>query len=242
MDVDNAYLNSDLEEEIYMTVLPGYPKKLPKGVVLRLEKGLYGLKQSARKWNEKFMEAMRRMGFIPIAADGCIFIRVSLDGMTIVCLYVDDILIGATLQSLIDATKEAIYKEFKCTEVGPVNRILGIQVHRDWKKKTIILEQSQYAEKLLKDYSMHEATPVSTPIDGYATVTTGRLDEQRADQREYQKRIGSLMFLMTATRPDLVFVIGKLSQHCCDPTVRYMNAVNRVLKYVRGTTYLGLRY
>ena len=242
MDVDNAYLNSDLEEEIYMTVPPGYPKEVPEGVVLRLEKGLYGLKQAARKWNEKFINAMRRMGFIPITADGCILIRVSSEGMTIICLYVDDILIGAVLQSIIDATKKAIHKEFKSTEAGPVNRILGIQVHRDWKKKTLILEQSQYAERLLKDYSMHEATPVSTPIDGYTSITTSQPDEQRADQREYQKRIGSLMFLMTATRPDLAFVIGKLSQHCCDPTIRHMNAVNRVLRYVRGTTYLGLRY
>ena len=89
---------------------------------------------------------------------------------------------------------------------------------------------------------MDQATPIHTPIDKYESIQPGRPEEERANQLQYQKRIESLMFLMTGTRIDLAFVIGKLSQFCCDPTVRHMNAVNRVLKNIRGTTSLGLRY
>lgn len=118
----------------------------------------------------------------------------------------------------------------------------SIQVHRDLKNKILILEQPQYAEKLLRDHSMDQVTPVSTPIDGYTSIAVAHPEEARADQREYQRRIGSLMYLMIGTRPDLAFAIGKLSQFCIDSTIRHMNALNRVLEYVRGTTYLGLRY
>ena len=96
----------------------------------------------------------------------------------IIYLYVDNILIGIVLQSLINTTKEAIYKEFKLTKVGLVSRILNIQVYRNQKKKTLALKQLQYTERLLKDYSIYEVTPVNTPINRYTTITTSQPDEQ----------------------------------------------------------------
>ena len=243
MDVDNAYLNTQLEEEIYMWQPQGSPETIAsRGKVLQLVKGLYGLKQSVRLWNQRLAAAIRAMGFIPSHADSCIFLRDDKDRLAIIGLYVDDILIATKDSTAIEAIKKGIHDAFKCTEAGPVNRILGIQSHRDWKAGTVILEQSQYAEKVLRDYDMDQAVPVSTPIDGYASLGPSQPDEARASQQDYQRRIGSLMYLMTCIRPDLAFAVSKLSQFCTDPTVRHMNALNRVLRYLRGTTYYGLRY
>ena len=243
MDVDNAYLNTVLKETIYMWQPQGFPDtNASRGKVLQLVKGLYGLKQSARLWNQRFATAIRAMGFLPTQADSCVFIRHKKDGLAIIGLYVDDILIATKDPEAMKAIKSGIQEAFKCTEAGPVNRILGIQSHRDWEANTVILEQSQYAEKVLRDYDMDQAIPVSTPIDGYTAIEPPQPDEARACQQDYQRRIGSLMYLMTCTRPDLAFAVSKLSQFCTDPTVRHMNALNRVLRYLRGTTCYGLRY
>ena len=222
-----------------MEVPPGYPA-ITHGKVLRLTKGLYGLKQSGRIWNQKFERTVIKLGFRVIISDKCIFLRVTGDEMAIIALYVDDILVLTKTKSLMDEVKGSIKQAFKVKDSGPVNRILGIQAHRDWKSKTITLEQTQYALKLLHEYGMDRCTPVTTPLDGYESIEPSRPDEERTNQRAYQQRIGSLMYLMTGTRPDLAFAIAKLSQHCHDPTTRHANAVTRVLKYVAGTLDYGL--
>ena len=90
-----------------------------------------------------------------------------------------------------------------------MKRILGIQTHRT--KNVLVLEQSQYARKVLQEYGMEQCTSVSTLIDEYESIQPAQPDEERTNQRGYQKRIGSLMYLITGTRPDLAFIVGKLS-------------------------------
>lgn len=89
---------------------------------------------------------------------------------------------------------------------------------------------------------MDQCTPVATPVDGYESIQPGRPDEERTDQQAYQQCIGSLMYLMTGTRSDLAYIVGKFSQFCHDPTTRHANALNRVLKYVSRTVDYGLHF
>lgn len=241
LDVDNAYLNSILEEPTWMD----YPEGMDvtpsmRGKALQLLKGLFGLKQSARLWNKTFESEIIKIGFKAISSDKCIYIRVTGKELAIIALYVDDILVLTKTDTLMNEIKGEIKKAFRVKDSGEVKRILGIQVHR--LGNTLVIEQSQYARKLLQDYEMDGCTPVATPIDGYESIQPAQPDEERADQQGYQKRIGSLMYLMTGTRPDLAFAVSKLSQFCCDPTVRHMNALNRVLRYIAGTVNYGLHY
>lgn len=239
LDVDNAYLNSDLWDEIYMV----FPEGLTitpnmKGKALQLLKGLFGLKQSARIWNEKFEAAVKKIGFKSISSDKCIYIRVTDNEIAILGLYVDDILILTKTAKLMNQVKDQIKSAFQVKDSGEVKRILGIQAHRTDNELT--LDQSQYVKKLLQEYGMEDCKPVATPIDGHESLDPARPDEERTDQHAYQKRVGSLMYLMTGTRPDLAFAVSKLSQFCHDPTVRHANALNRVLRYVSGTVNHGL--
>ena len=236
MDVDNAYLNTALKDKIYMTVPPGYEVAGDK--VLRLQKSLYGLKQSAQIWNQRLKDAINHMDFNAISADKCIYIRAVGEHITIIGLYVDDILILAKMQAIMEETKAGIKKALKVKDTGPVNRILRIQVHR--RGNLIMLEQTQYARKILLEYGMDQYTTVATPLDGYEAIKAAGPNEKQSDERQYQQQIGSLMYLMKGTRSDLTFAVGKLSQFSTDPTVRHANAVTRVLRYVVGTTDLGI--
>lgn len=128
MNINNAYLNSNLDEEIYIILSSDYSDVISvKSKMLLLQRELYGLKQSARKWNKKFEYVIKKMGFRSITADKCIFIRVSSSGeFIIIALYVNDILIETKTQSLIDETKKRIHQEFKTTNADSVSRILDI--------------------------------------------------------------------------------------------------------------------
>ena len=240
MDVPNAYLRGDLDEEVYMEIPEGLdlPPNTPKGMVLRLLKGLYGLKQSGRIWNKKIKAFLISIGFIQLTADNCVYINHSTK--VIISLYVDDLLIFSRTMAPINSVKKQLHEEYNMKDLGPVKQILGIRVRKE--ESRLALDQTQYINNFLKEYSMDEARTVQTPIDGYEALTPARPEEERTNQLDYQKRIGSAMYAMIGTRPDIAFAVGKLSQFSHDPTIRHMNALNRVLRYLKGTTDLALIY
>ena len=101
-----------------------------------------------------------------------------------------------------------------------MSSILGIRITRDRPRRTITLDQSGYIKKFLKKFDLEECRSVTTPIDGYTALTPADPSEERINQLEYQQRLGSLMYAMTGTRPDIAFAVGKLSQYSHDPANR----------------------
>ena len=240
MDVPDAYLKGDLKENIYMDVPQGY--ELPsrqQDQVLRLLRPLYGLKQSGREWNAKAKKHLNSIGFVPLTSDNCVFINRATH--VIIALYVDDLLIFSKSISAINTVKAQLFKEYKIKDNGKASFILGIRIRRDAKHR-LAIDQSTYLRKILQDYGMEDSYPVSTPIDGYHALTPSGPSDERTDQTAYQRRIGSLMYAMVATRPDIAFAVCKLSQFCQDPCVRHRTAVDRVFRYLKGTIDLCLVY
>lgn len=239
MDVPNAYLRSDLEEEIYMEIPEGYELSAnvnPKGMALLLQKGLYGLKQAGRNWNAEFKAFLIFIGFVALTADNCVF--VDHKRHVIIALYVDDTLIFAKKSSTMSAVKQQLKDKFSAKDLGPASYVLGIRIRRD--ENRLALDQSNTIRNILEQYNMTDARPVNTPIDGYEALTPAKPDEARTDQLEYQKRMGSIRYLVTCTRPDIAFVASKLSQYTHDPAVRHRVALDRVLRYLKGTMDLAL--
>ena len=241
MDVDNAYLAGHLNEEIYMELPQGYT--LPKGYkgrspALKLLKGLYGLKQSGRIWNKKFKAALADMSFRPISADNCVF--ANFDTAVIISLYVDDLLLFTKRMSAIEDVKQQLKKHFKMKDLGEPDTILGIQIKRG--KGWISINQPVYIKTFLTEYGLENCKAVTTPIDGYEALTPSNNSDPRTNQREYQKRIGHLMHAMRCTQPDIAFAVSKLSQWCQDPAVRHRTAVDRVMKYLKGTADVAIVY
>ena len=158
----------------------------------------------------------------------------------IILVYVDNLLIFSSKKSLINEVKKQLEKKYKMKDLGDIDHILGMRVQQDKMLGTVTLDQSVYIKNFFYNYGIEDCHPVTTQVDGYEFLTASTAAEPRTNQFEYQKRIGSLMYAMTSTRPDIAFAVSKLSQFSHDPCVRHRVALDRVLKYLHGTLNLGL--
>ena len=242
MDVVSVCLAGELEEEIFMEPPEGLPydRWNSKRIVCRLVKGLYGLKQSSRVWNTTFRTTLTSLGFARLSGDNSVFLNENLG--VIIALYVDDLLIfSKEMKSLLDLKTE-LQKAYNMKDLGEADVCLGIQIRRDRKARTLTIDQRTYFDKVLAEFSMDNSKPVATPIDGYEYIKPALDGEPMADQLEYQRAVGSLMYAMTATRPDLAFAIGKFSHFCDAPSVRNRAGLQRVFRYLKGTNNYKITY
>ena len=237
MDVPNAYLKGELLEEIFMEIPQGL-KVLPgqEDFVLKLKKGLYGLKQSGREWNKQITKFLKSLDFSAITNDPCVFVNHTT--RVIIALYVDNMLVFDKLLKDVEAIKKFLSKEFKVKDLGEAKYILGIRIRREEGK--IILDQLNYIQNFLCKFQMENAHPLTVPIANYDGILPGRPDKARTPQLKYSHWIGKIMYAMVATRLDLAWVMGKLSQFSHDPCVRHCVALDHVLRYLHGTVDYAL--
>jgi len=160
------------------------------------------------------------------------------DGEIIICLvYVDDLLLVASSLAAIYKIKNALHKRFEMKDLGKANVILGRKRRRDKALGTLKLSQGKYVGQVLEKFGMAECNPIGTPLEvGLQLVKAGESD----DALPYRKAVGSLMYLMVWTRPDLAFAIGKLSRFVSCYGEEHWAAIKRVLRYVKGSMDKGL--
>jgi hypothetical protein len=238
IDIVSAYPRSKLHATIYMK--PPAALEAPEGVVLQLQKSLYGLKQSGREWYIEACRGLNTLGFTPIFSEPSVF-RNATSGI-IIGLYVDDMLICGPKLQAVEAVIQGIAALWEIKDLGDVSLILGVQVRRNRQTRSLTLSQEAYITELLQRYKLQEATTVTTPVADRNTLIKGSSDEQLGDQALYQSAIGALMWLVKGTRPDIAYSVGQLSQHCNNPSVRHWNAVTRVFRYLKGTRNYALQY
>ena len=142
MDVKTAFLNGDLNEEIYMEQPEGFVVSGQEKKVCRLVKSLYGLKQAPKQWHEKFDHAMLTNGFKINECDKCVYVKNTDQGYVIVCLYVDDMLIIGSSQNMIKSTKQMLNKRFDMKDMGVADVILGMKITKT--SDGYALSQSHY--------------------------------------------------------------------------------------------------
>nr|GEZ11465.1 zinc finger, CCHC-type [Tanacetum cinerariifolium] len=139
---------------------------------------------------------------------------------------------------LVDETKKFLSSRFSIKDIGEADVILGINIKR--KNKGIVITQFSYIEKILKRFNREDCSPVSTPM--YPVEKLKPNTGKHVDQVEYSRAIGCLMYDMTSTRPDIAYVVGRLSRFTSNPSRQHWNAITRVFKYLRGTKDYGLSY
>ena len=147
MDVVTAFLNGSLEEEIYMEQPEGYVQPGKRHLVCKLKKSLYGLKQSPRCWNTAFRQYMESIGFKQSTADPCVYIQIA-DTITIVAVYVDDLIVITKTPEEMMRIKETLATQFKMKDMGPLHYCLGISIEPDKDQKCIWVHQKQYILKM----------------------------------------------------------------------------------------------
>ena len=138
----------------------------------------------------------------------------------IIALYVNDLLIFLKKMDAVTDVKTKLHKAYNMKDLGETDVCLGIQIRRNRRNRTLTMDQHAYIDKVLKKFSMENLKAAFTPIDGYKYIKPALDDEPMVNQLEYQKAVGSLMYAMTATRPDLALAIGKFSQFCHAPSVQ----------------------
>jgi transposase InsO family protein len=244
MDVRSAYLNGDLEEELYMKQPTGFVRPGTDGLVCRLNKSLYGLKQAGRTWNKRIDVELKARGFTPIHADPCVYAYKRGSVVLIISLYVDDLLLASDSLAELTKVKAELQTCFDMDDMGEASFALGIKITRDRAARTLTISQGAYLREVLSRFDMQDSRPVATPMEPKCKLApaTAATELDAASKTQYQSAVGALLHAARATRPDISFALTALSQHCKAPTEQHWQAVKRVLRYVRGTADRGLTY
>ena len=248
MDVKTAFLHGDLEQDIYMVQPEGFVTKGKEDHVCKLKKSLYGLKQAPRQWYMKFESVMGEQGYLKTNSDHCVFVqRFSDDDFIYLLLYVDDILIVGRNTSRIQNLKNALSKSFAMKDLGGVKQILGMSVTRDRVRRKLYLSQEKYIQRVLQRFGMNDSKPVSAPLAPHFKLSIKQsptTDEEKDLMNDvpYASAVGSLMYAMICTRPDIAHAVSTVSRFLSNPGKEHWNAVKWIMRYLRGTYNLKLSF
>ena len=250
LDIDTAFLNADLQEEIYMSPPDGIPN-IPNGHLLRLKKSIYGLKQSPRNFNINLNKHIESMGFKRCVSDTCIYLKTVNDKDVYISVYVDDIIIACQDDNIIADIKTQIATKYKIKDMGEMDWYLGMRYTRDKLSGVITLDQSKYASDVLTKFKgFYHTSPYHTspmemnlklPVwkDGYENKLSAK-SLAYIKAYPYRQVVGSLLYLAIWTRPDITYAVHLVAKHCVHPTLEAIHACNRILSYISMTKHLGL--
>ena len=235
MDVHNAFLHGDLNEEVYMKIPQGFSSS-NETRVCRLRKSLYGLKQAPRCWFAKLTEALIKYGFTQTKSDYSLFVY-SKNGVSIRLLaYVDDLIISGSTLAEIQSLKDYLSLCFHMKDLGHLKYFLGIEVARS--PSGFYLCQRKYATDIVTEVGLLGCKPAGSPMDQNHQLA--RLKGLVISEPErYRRLVGRLIYL-AATRPDLTYAIHILSLFMHAPQEEHWLAALKVVRYLKGTLGQGI--
>jgi histone deacetylase 1/2 len=240
LDVKIAFLRGVLQEEVYMHQPPGYVDPKHPGYVCKLNKAIYGLKQAPRAWHAQLCAKLESLGFIPSKADASLFYFNKERYSLFVLVYVDDIIVASSSTDATKALLVDLQRDFALKDLGDLHYFLGIEVKRG--TTNMLLTQERYATEVLKRSGMDKCHSVDTPlsISEKLSIEDGeKLGPE--DATKYRSVVGALQYL-TLTRPDISFSVNKVCQFLHSPTTIHWSAVKRILRYIKGTIKLGIKF
>ena len=204
--------------------------------VYAMNKSIYGLKQSGRNWNRLLHDHLVSHNFTQSKVDPCLYTCSNDDVIIVILIWVDDILIAGPSADLIANVKSDLCSKFKMTDFGQLSLFLGIQF--SFENGEVLMNQASYMERVLQKFGMENSKPCKTPCEHKLRLTAN--EGQPVDVNRYRQLIGCLIYAMTCTRPDLSWVITKLSQYLNNPSAEHHTCAKHVLRYLNGTKDQGL--
>ncbi|GJR94265.1 retrotransposon protein, putative, ty1-copia subclass [Tanacetum coccineum] len=210
MDIKTCFLNGYLDEDIYMVQPKGFVDPNHSRKVCKLQRSIYGLKQASRSWNKRFDDEIKRFGFTQNLEEPCVYQKASRSNVTLLILYVDDIIIMGNHIPSLQSVKDYLRKCFAMKDLGEAAFILGIKIYRDRSKHLIRLGQNAYMDKILKRYRMDNSKcghiPMQERLDLNKTQGASTPEEvKRMQNVPYALAVGSIMYAVRCTRPDVAF-------------------------------------
>ena len=222
MDVKTAFLNGDLEEDVYMDQLMGFAEEGKEHMVCKLKRLIYGLKQASRQWYLKFNDTIVSFGFKENTIDQCIYLKVSGSKFIFLILCVDDILLANNDLGLLSETNMFLSNNFEMKDMSEAYYVIGIEIFRDRSQGLLGLSQNAYINKFLERLRMDKCSTSPVPIqkgDKFSLMQCPKNDLERKQMENipYASIVTSLMYAQTCMRPDISFVVGMLSRYQSNP-------------------------
>ena len=232
-------MHGDLDKELYLKVpqgIEGFDNKF-----LKIKRSLYGLKQAGHEWNGKIDDSLRRLGFLPLVTNHCVYVQQQGNDWYYIALYVDDLLFIGPDKQFINRILDGLESEYGVKRLGDAEYVLGIQIHRR-QNGLIVLSQEAYIDSMLERFGMNEAKPASTPLPAGLKLERSKSPQSPDNRKLYQSIVGSLTYAATGTRPDISHAVGFLGQFNAYSDRRHLKAALHVLRYLKGTRTFGMAY
>jgi hypothetical protein len=244
-DFVTAFMNGDIEDDVYMRQPQGFTKTDQPTHVCKLKKGLNGIRQAPRAWYAKLTQGLLSLGLTQNPAEPTMFQCITQTTKLFVLVFVDDLLCAASTTELIHNLGAQLGGMFEIKLLGSLTTYLGMDIVRDRELRTVTLSQEKYIEHILTKFHAKEAFPKDTPMEPNHDLTnpTGPLGQPIDPKAEpYPQLVGTLMYLMVCTRPDLAFTLSVLSRfmHPTKTKQAHWKAARRVLHYLRRTSHWTL--
>ena len=240
LDIKTAFLYGELDEEIYLEQPEGFVKAGQESLVCHLHKCIYGLKQASRVWNRHFDTFLKRFGLNPSENDPCLYVRQHDEELTMVVIWVDDGLVCSNKQVILDIINYlGQHFEMRSSEA---TQFVGMSISRLREQRILAIHQPDYTTKILRRFNMDGCNPVSIP------ATPGSFSDKRSEKDDevvhvpFKEAVGSLMYLMLSSRPDIAFAVNQVSRFVEQPKKAHWSAVKRIFAYLKGTVDYGIRF
>ena len=240
-DVTSAYLHGNLKEELYVEQPEGYVAQGKENWVWRLKKGLYGLVQAGRTWNQELNNHMEGIGYTAMAKDPAVYVKGDWNQADFAAggFWVDDF-IGIGSGKELDVLAKSVDAKYGITGLGDVKWVLGMLIERDRAAKMIYISQEAFIGSVLTRFNLTDATPISTPLTpgtrlSAADCPTSQEEKDNMATRPYRELVGALAWLALGTRPDIAYATSSLARFGHNPGRTHWEAAKRVLRYLKGT-------
>ncbi|GKE04695.1 putative ribonuclease H-like domain-containing protein [Tanacetum coccineum] len=238
MDVKSAYLYGKIKEEVYVCQPPSFEDPHFPDKVYTEEKALYGLHQAPRAWYETLSTYLLDNGFNRGQIDKTLFIKRHKDDILLVQVYVDDIIFGSTKKEMSTKFEKLMHDKFQMSSMRELSFFLGLQVQQ--KSDGIFISQDKYVAEILKKFDFASIKIATTPMETNKALIKDE-EVKDVDVHLYRSMIRSLMYL-TASRPDIMFVVYACARFQFTPKTSHLNAMKRIFRYLKGQPKLGLWY
>lgn len=224
-----------------MTVPDGAPNA---GQVIRLIRSLYGLKQSPRQWNKRFVGFCKTFSFKASNAYRCIM-RGEVDNqLVLLSIYVDDLLCLSRSKTAVDKVMDYLMTEFEVT-IGSTEYFIGLEIKRDRIARTIKISQRNYLLRVAEKIGLADAKGISTPAESRVYLSTtleDNNDKRDMEKVPFREAVGSLMFAACVSRSDIMFAVSVVSRYLENPRLEHWQAVKRIIRYAKETAAYGIVY
>jgi hypothetical protein len=215
-DFHGAYLNRELNKDIFMEQPPDYETADHECYVVKLHKTLYGLKQVKKKWYDLLCCSLANIGFKKTKTNPAVFYVHTGNDIIILAIHVDDSTMTSSSAILQQEYKAHINAKFELTDLGPISWLLGLAITCDRATRTLSLSQHAYINTLLHCFNLKDCKPVAQPLNPHVLFSTDQcpttIEEKAAMQAvPYREAVGALNWVAVGTQPDIVFVVGQLA-------------------------------